>query len=428
MAHKRDDFSEATKLLLARRAGFRCSNPKCRKHTSGSNADPNRATNIGVAAHICAAAIGGPRYNPKMTMEERKSPHNGIWLCQSCSKLIDADPLCYSKEKLEKWKNAAEETSRQELECLCEGNLNVNGKLQCVDESTPNVWFSQNEKNSACRFGYKSVDGFCQLVEGSVVLISGYTGVGIDTFIQNVVRHNIKTGSNVVYFNLKEARNTIVNSLIAAESLVRIDDIRNAHLTEEAWERISCAINLLNLDRLIFEPYDSNISAMADRVLSAIRDSNADLVVLDDLDGLAMENPAVLKAFLYQLRNTANQSGTMVFILLDLDEIPRRIDKRPVLSDSKVRSIVKFCDIVQFLYYDNANDFHSSNSEPRVLELIVAKNHLAANNGLYYLTHIPAYSLVIERETTDELQSGVLDKYPGILAGVKTLVELLEKQ
>lgn len=146
MAHKRDDFSEATKLLLAKRVGFRCSNPKCRKHTSGSNADPNKATNIGVAAHICAAAIGGPRYNPKMTTKERKSPHNGIWLCQSCSKLIDADPLCYSKEKLEKWKYTAEETSRQELECLCEGNLNVNGKLQCVTCDVLGKYFSSTDR------------------------------------------------------------------------------------------------------------------------------------------------------------------------------------------------------------------------------------------------------------------------------------------
>ena len=42
-------------------------------------------------AHICAAAQGGPRYDASMTPEERKSFENGIWLCQSCSKLIDTD-------------------------------------------------------------------------------------------------------------------------------------------------------------------------------------------------------------------------------------------------------------------------------------------------------------------------------------------------
>lgn len=59
LSNNRDDFSESTKRLLANRAGVRCSNPNCRQPTSGANTDPNKSTNIGVAAHICAAAPGG---------------------------------------------------------------------------------------------------------------------------------------------------------------------------------------------------------------------------------------------------------------------------------------------------------------------------------------------------------------------------------
>ena len=46
MANNRDDFSLATKELLANRVGRRCSNPKCQKLTC----DPDKITNIGVAA------------------------------------------------------------------------------------------------------------------------------------------------------------------------------------------------------------------------------------------------------------------------------------------------------------------------------------------------------------------------------------------
>lgn len=74
----RDDFDEQTKEILARRVGFRCSDPNCRKLTSGPQVDSSRAINIGVAAHITAASIGGPRYDSKMSSEERKSPENGI--------------------------------------------------------------------------------------------------------------------------------------------------------------------------------------------------------------------------------------------------------------------------------------------------------------------------------------------------------------
>lgn len=67
----RDDFSVETKDVLARRAGMRCSWPTCDQLTAGPREDPTKALNVGVAAHICAAAPGGPRYAAEMTVEER---------------------------------------------------------------------------------------------------------------------------------------------------------------------------------------------------------------------------------------------------------------------------------------------------------------------------------------------------------------------
>ena len=84
--------------------------------TCGANTNPEKISNIGVAAHICAAAQGGPRYDASMTPEERKSFENGIWLCQSCSKLIDTDITRYPKELLQSWKQLAEQTAILEVE------------------------------------------------------------------------------------------------------------------------------------------------------------------------------------------------------------------------------------------------------------------------------------------------------------------------
>ena len=112
----RHDFSTSAKDLLASRVGFKCSNPGCRQPTSGPRKDPSGAVNVGVAAHITAAAPGGPRYNADLTPEKRSSAANGIWLCQNDAKLIDNDVDQYSVDCLRRWKIQAEEAARRELE------------------------------------------------------------------------------------------------------------------------------------------------------------------------------------------------------------------------------------------------------------------------------------------------------------------------
>ena len=112
MAKKnRDDFSENTKLQIAKRAGWLCSDPLCRRPTIGSNSDGNGEINLGTAAHICAAAPGGPRYDPNQTRAQRSSPDNGIWMCRLHGTAVDAKDSKFTVELLREWKVQAQEDS-----------------------------------------------------------------------------------------------------------------------------------------------------------------------------------------------------------------------------------------------------------------------------------------------------------------------------
>jgi hypothetical protein len=102
--NKRDDFSANTKKSLAERSAYLCSNPNCKVLTVSPHSHPQKSLKNGIAAHICAAAPDGPRYDPNQTPEQRKSIENGIWLCHNCSDLVDKDPLKYPVQLLQRWK------------------------------------------------------------------------------------------------------------------------------------------------------------------------------------------------------------------------------------------------------------------------------------------------------------------------------------
>lgn len=117
----RDDFSQKTIELLAKRAGNICSKPDCRRSTFGAAADPDKWINIGNAAHITAAAPGGPRYDPLLTPQQRCHHSNGIWLCVTDAKIIDSDTKHFTAEKLREWKRIAEQRSFLKIVTLTQG-------------------------------------------------------------------------------------------------------------------------------------------------------------------------------------------------------------------------------------------------------------------------------------------------------------------
>lgn len=114
MAH-RDEFSAAIRNALAARASFQCS--ICNQPTVGpSDESPTATSSIGTAAHICAAAQGGRRYDEKMTSEQRAGIDNGIWLCAVHGRLVDTDDATYTVDVLHHYKADHEARCKQALQ------------------------------------------------------------------------------------------------------------------------------------------------------------------------------------------------------------------------------------------------------------------------------------------------------------------------
>ena len=109
MVSNRDEFSEKTKNQIAETCGLALLGPVMPRAHSRRDSRRQGEINIGIAAHICAAAPGGPRYDEEMPTGDRGAADNGIWLCQEHPKAIDSDPKQHHALSLRDWKKQAEE-------------------------------------------------------------------------------------------------------------------------------------------------------------------------------------------------------------------------------------------------------------------------------------------------------------------------------
>ena len=143
----RDDFDPKVIYRLYTRVGGLCS--KCSQPTFGPKTpdpskplSPPQSFSIGEAAHICAAAEGGPRYDPSMSTAERTSAANGLWLCCKCHREIDRDEFTYPKKTLIAMKKNAEKKAKDEAGRNQEVGLvyrlnNVNGATDTSSGCVP---------------------------------------------------------------------------------------------------------------------------------------------------------------------------------------------------------------------------------------------------------------------------------------------------
>ncbi|MEX3984311.1 hypothetical protein AB4Y45_35730 [Paraburkholderia sp. EG287A] len=107
MQKARDDFHPKVKQLLGERVNYHCS--LCDAPTLGpKNGTTDKRFSIGKAAHVKAAAKGGPRYDENQSPEERSAIENGLWACANCADLIDRDVATYPVEELLRIKADAE--------------------------------------------------------------------------------------------------------------------------------------------------------------------------------------------------------------------------------------------------------------------------------------------------------------------------------
>lgn len=159
MSSRRGHFKAADIHKLKERVNHQCSRPDCKAPTSGPGTG-NSVLTVGTAAHICAASPGGPRFDPKQSVEERNSIENAIWLCNICSREIDLDPKRFTIALLKQWKLDAEAAAALILgRRLPPSDDNLKALTSALTGYSPNIlWNSINNVHNATNRAWEALD------------------------------------------------------------------------------------------------------------------------------------------------------------------------------------------------------------------------------------------------------------------------------
>ena len=154
-----------------------------------------------------------------MSSEYSSSFDNGIWLCQTCAKVIDDDAVKYTKVLLFAWKKAAEELARAEMIVPMPNNSLANDVelikfyVQCFDR--PAFQHPIHQEGS--------MDDFYSAIEDTIIALN--TGVQ-----RTRDRTPIKTAEGKSMLANTEWRDrfgTIVDMLVAINHRLKIAESGN---------------------------------------------------------------------------------------------------------------------------------------------------------------------------------------------------------
>lgn len=192
MGNIRNDFTAKTKKLLCIQVCGHCS--ICGVLTTWVDENTEKKENIGEAAHIEAAAKGGPRFNPNQTDKDRSSLYNGIWLCSNCHTKIDSNEDEYTVALLHCYKNRA----------IANAKKNQHDALRGIGLVT-----GQDFTRSMFSF-FSSIYGYRESLHNCIKAVKNYTD---DFFKEFESKDWFYTNYAFGDLNLKKNLNAIKNDL-----------------------------------------------------------------------------------------------------------------------------------------------------------------------------------------------------------------------
>jgi replicative DNA helicase len=228
------------------------------------------------------------------------------------------------------------------------------------------------------------------LNRSDLILLAARPGMGKTSFALNIARSAaVQSKKRVAFFSLEMTKEQLASRLLSVEALVGGVKLRTGKLTDEEWQRIISASDVLSKSEIYLDETSGITVPEMKAKLRRLR--NVDLVVIDYLQLMNSAKPTnsrvqEISEITRNLKIMAKDINVPVICLSQLSRASeQRPDHRPMLSDLRDSgSIEQDADIVLFLYRDGYYADKGEDTPPDVdlnsAECLVAKNRHGETN------------------------------------------------
>ncbi len=224
------------------------------------------------------------------------------------------------------------------------------------------------------------------LNRSDLILLAARPGMGKTSFALNIAKHvSCVSKKTVAFFSLEMTKEQLASRLLSSEALVGGTKLRTGKLSEEEWQRLIAAGDVLNKANIYLD--DTPGITVPEMKAKLRRLKDVDLVVIDYLQlmsagGRRSDNRVQeISEITRNLKILAKEINVPVICLSQLSRASeQRTDHKPQLSDLRDSgSIEQDADIVLFLYREGYYDKDKGENAATAVdqnsgECLVAKN------------------------------------------------------
>ena len=214
-----------------------------------------------------------------------------------------------------------------------------------------------------------------------LVLIAARPSMGKTAFVLNLVDHvAVRKGLPCMVFSLEMSKEHLVSRMLAMESNVDAQKLRNGNLTDSDWDAVVEGIGVIGNSNLIIDDTPGiSITELRSKCRKMKLEHGLSMIIIDYLQlmsgsGKSSDNrQQEISEISRSLKALAREMNAPVLALSQLSRAcETRTDHRPMLSDLRESgAIEQDADVVMFLYRD---DYYNKDTDtPNIAEVIIAK-------------------------------------------------------